>query len=612
MKKQILILALVLITSSLFAQKIELQRVEPPNWWVGMENENLQILVYGENISETDVIIKSDKVELVKINKVESSNYLFLDLKINKNATAGEFEIIFKKGKKTKGKYTYVLNKKREIQRGFSSADAIYLLMPDRFANGNSENDSEESMLEKADRKNLDGRHGGDIQGVINHLDYIKELGMTAVWLNPTIENNNKDYSYHGYGITDFYKTDARFGTNEDYKNLSDEIHKKDMKLIMDMIFNHCGIGHWWVGDYPTKDWTNSNPDFRSNFRGETIADPHSSTSDLSQMVQGWFVTTMPDLNQNNKYLATYLIQNSIWWIEYADLDGIRMDTQPYPYKEFMSEWAKQVMTEYPTISLLGETWLQKVPFTAYFQGDSPISGDYNSHLQSTTDFPLYYAIKDALNEEEGWTSGLLKLYYVLAQDFLYADANKNVIFMDNHDLDRFYTSVGEDINKLKMGIAFLLTTRGIPMFYYGTEILTSGQEHKGHGHIRTDFPGGWASDKANAFTEKGRTKDQNEIFNFTKKIANWRQTNKAVTEGKLIHFLPENNTYVYFKYTENEAVMVILNNHNSESRTIDCSRFNEILKDYSSGKDIISDKKIDNFKEITISKKSAMIIELK
>ncbi len=612
MKKQILILVLVLITSSLFAQKIELQRVEPPNWWVGMENENLQILVYGENISQTDVIIKSDKVEWVKINKVENSNYLFLDLKINKNATAGEFEIIFKKGKKTKGKYTYVLNQKSEMQRGFSSADAIYLLMPDRFANGNTENDSEESMLEKADRKNLDGRHGGDIQGVINHLDYIKELGMTAVWLNPTIENNNKDYSYHGYGITDFYKTDARFGTNEDYKNLSDEIHKKDMKLIMDMIFNHCGIGHWWVGDYPTKDWTNSNPDFRSNFRGSTISDPHSSTSDLNQMVQGWFVTTMPDLNQNNKYLATYLIQNSIWWIEYADLDGIRMDTQPYPYKEFMSEWAKQVMTEYPTISLLGETWLQKVPFTAYFQGDSPISGDYNSHLQSTTDFPLYYAIKDALNEEEGWTSGLLKLYCVLAQDFLYADANKNVIFMDNHDLDRFYTSVGEDINKLKMGIAFLLTTRGIPMFYYGTEILTSGQEHKGHGHIRTDFPGGWASDKANAFTEKGRTKDQNEIFNFTKKIANWRQTNKAVTEGKLIHFLPENNTYVYFKYTENEAVMVILNNHNSESRTIDCSRFNEILKDYSSGKDIISDKNFDNLKEITISKKSAMIIELK
>jgi len=612
MKKQILITTILLLTSSLFAQNIDLKRVEPANWWVGMENENLQLLVYGENISQTEVIIKSEKVKLIKTNKVESPNYLFLDLKINENATAGEFEILFKKGKKTKAKYIYVLNKKSEMKRGFSSEDAIYLLMPDRFANANPNNDSDEKMLEKANRENPDGRHGGDIQGVINHLDYIKELGMTAVWLNPTIENNNKDYSYHGYGITDFYKTDARFGTNEDYKKLSEEIHKKDMKLIMDMIFNHCGINHWWVGDYPTKDWVNSNPDFRSNFRGSTIADPHVANWDLNQMVQGWFVATMPDLNQNNKYLATYLIQNSIWWIEYADLDGIRMDTHPYPYKEFMAEWAKQVLIEYPTISLLGETWLQKVPFTAYFQGDSPISGDYNSHLQSTTDFPLYYALKEALNEEEGWTSGLFKLYYVIAQDFLYADANKNVIFMDNHDLDRFYTSVGEDINKLKMGIAFLFTTRGIPMFYYGTEILTPGHEHKGHGHIRTDFPGGWASDKANAFTEKGRTKDQNDVFNYTKKIANWRQTNKAVTKGKLTHFLPENNTYVYFKHTKNEAVMVILNNHNSQSRTIDCSRFNEILKDYSSGKDIISDKKFDNLKEITISKKSAMIIELK
>ncbi len=611
MKKQFIILAIVIISSSLFAQNIELKRVEPANWWVGMENPNLQLLISGENISLTDVIIKSDKVELVKINKVENPNYLFLDLKINKNATAGEFEILFKKGRKTKGKYSYTLNQKTKRQRGFSSADVIYLLMPDRFANGNPENDSHKDMLEKANRENHDGRHGGDIQGVIDNLDYIKELGMTAVWLNPTIENNNKDYSYHGYGITDFYKTDARFGTNEDYKKLADELHEKEMKLIMDMIFNHCGINHWWVGDYPTKDWTNSNPDFRSNFRGSTIADPHASKSDEKQMVEGWFVTTMPDLNQNNKYLATYLIQNSIWWIEYADLDGIRMDTQPYPYKEFMAEWAKTVREEYPTITLLGETWLQKVPFTAYFQGDSPISGDYNSYLHSTTDFPLYYAIKDAFNEGEGWTSGLKKLYYILAQDFLYDDASRNVIFMDNHDLDRYYTSVGEDINKFKMGIAFLLTTRGIPMFYYGDEILTTGHEHKGHGHIRTDFPGGWASDKTNAFTKNGRTEEQNDIFDYITKLANWRQTNKAVTNGKLTHYIPENNTYIYFRHTENEAVMVILNNHNTENKTIDCERFNEILKDYKSGTEIITGNKIE-LNKIKIPKKSAMIIELK
>ncbi len=324
-----------------------------------------------------------------------------------------------------------------------------------------------------------------------------------------------------------------------------------------------------------------------------------------------WFKSGIWLSNQNNPYLATYLIQNSIWWIEFADLDGIRMDTQPYPYKDFMSNWAKRVLEEYPDFTLLGETWLQKPAFTAYFSGNSPISGNYNSHLSSVTDFPLYYATRDAFNQNDGWTTGLYSIYYVLAQDFLYGNAYNNVIFLDNHDLDRYFTSVGEDINKFKMGLAFLLTSRGIPMLYYGTEILTTGNEHKGHGHIRTDFPGGWKEDKANAFTEEGRTKEQNEIYNYIKKIADWRKTNKAITEGKLLHFVPENNVYVFFRYTKNEAVMVLLNNHNTKKRTVDCKRFNEILKDYSTGKDIISGE-IYNLDKIEISKKSALIIELK
>ncbi len=608
--KKLIIITLLFATSTVFAQKINLERIEPPNWWVDMKNKTVQLLVYGENISLTDVSVVSDKVKLQKIHKVENPNYLFLDVEVLPDAKAGSFDIVFSKGL-TIIKHKYELKEKTDRSRGFSSADLIYLLMPDRFANGNPSNDNPQGILEKTNRNNPDGIHGGDIQGVINHLDYIKNLGITALWLNPTLENNNSAYSYHGYAITNFYKTDLRSGTNEDYKRLSDELHKREMKLIMDMIFNHCSSNHWWMKDLPMKDWANTNPDYRSNFRGSTIADIHASKDDQKRMTQGWFDSRMPDLNQHNPYLATYLIQNSIWWIEYADLDGIRMDTQPYPFKNFMSAWAKQIHDEYPDFTLLGETWLQKPAFTAYFSGNSPISGNYNSYLNSITDFPLYYATRDAFNQNDGWTDGLSSIYYILAQDFLYENANNNVIFLDNHDLNRYFTSVGEDVNKLKMGLAFLLTSRGIPMLYYGTEILTTGHEHKGHGHIRTDFPGGWKDDKINAFTKEGHTKEQNEIFNYIKTIADWRKTNKAVTEGKLLHFVPENNVYVYFRHTDNEAVMVLLNNHNSQKRIVDCKRFNEILKDYSKGKNILTDEIIDISKTITINKKSALIIEL-
>lgn len=575
-----------------------------------MQQKTFQILIHGDKIAQSKVKINSDKVKLLKVNKVENKNYLFLDVEVQENATAGTFDIIFTNGK-ILTKYPYELKEKSNRKRGFSSEDLIYLIMPDRFANGNPKNDNSKEILEKANREDPNGRHGGDIQGVINHLDYIQNLGATALWLNPTIENNNPKYSYHGYAITNYYKTDPRSGTNADYKKLADELHKKNMKLIMDMIFNHCSINHWWMKDLPMKNWANTNANYRSNFRGSTVVDIHASQEDLKHMTQGWFDGHMPDLNQHNPYLATYLIQNSLWWIEFADLDGIRMDTQPYPFKDFMSDWAEHVHKEYPDFTLLGETWLQKPAFTAYFSGDNPISGNYNSHLNSTTDFPLYYATRDAFNQNDGWTEGLSRIYYVLAQDFLYGNANNNVIFLDNHDLDRYFTSVGEDINKLKMGLAFLLTSRGIPMLYYGTEILTTGHEHDGHGHIRTDFPGGWKEDKTNAFTKEGRTKEQNEIYNYIKTIADWRKTNKAITEGKLLHFVPENNVYVYFRYTNEKAVIILLNNNNTEKRTVDCKRFNEILKDYKIGTDIISGKTF-NLDKIKINKKSALIIELK
>ncbi len=594
------------------AQNINLNRVEPPNWWTGMSETSLQLLVHGENIGETTPKIKTDLAEITKVHKVDNPNYLFIDLTIAANAKPGSFKINFEKDGKKVAKYKYELAARSGIKRGFSSSDFIYLLMPDRFANGNPKNDSHKDMLEKADRENPNGRHGGDLEGIITHLDYIKDLGMTALWLNPFFENNMKDYTYHGYAITDFYKTDPRLGSNELYKKLVDESHEKNMKVIMDVVVNHCGIEHWWMKDLPMDDWINNHKKFQTNYRGSVIADPHASKHDRNKFSTGWFVETMPDLNQNNPFLAKYLIQNMLWWIEFSGIDGIRMDTQPYAELDFVAKLAQRINEEYPDFTVLGETWLQKVALTAYFQKNSPVAQNYNSHIPTNTDFPLYYAIKDGLNQEDGWTTGLAQIYYILARDFLYNDASKNVIFIDNHDLDRFYSSVNEDMNKYKMGLGILLTMRGIPMLYYGDEIAMTGLEHTGHGNIRKDFPGGWDSDKRNAFTAEGRTENENEAFNYIRKIAQWRQTSEAVTQGKLTHFVPDNNTYVYFRHTENEAVMVILNNHSKESRTIKGERFNEILDQYGNGKNIITNKTISDKSTFNIKPKSIQIIEFK
>ncbi len=609
MKKILSFSVFLLLSMFIFSQNFELERVEPPFWWKGMKDNSLQLLIYGKNIADTEVEINTKLVDLVKINKAESSNYLFIDLKV-KNKT-GKFDIIFKKNGKKAANYQYEIKNKTKRQRGFSSKDLIYLAMPDRFANGNPDNDNMPEMLEKVNRKNKDGRHGGDLQGIIDNIDYIKKIGATAIWLNPLLENNSRQYSYHGYGATDFYKIDKRFGTNELYKKFVKKAHKNNIKVIIDVIYNHCGINHWWIDDLPFKNWLNHDKNFNTNYRGSVVADPHSSAYDLEKLTAGWFVSTMPDLNQRNSFLADYFIQNTIWWIEYSGIDGIRIDTYPYPFQNFMSKLCKRIRTEYPDLTLLGETWLQKVPLVAYYQQNNKISQNFNTYLNSVTDFPLFYATKNAFNEKETWTKGLFRIYYILAQDFLYSNPNNLVIFLDNHDLDRYFTSVNEDIDKFKMGIAFLLTTRGIPVVYYGTEIAMSGIEHKGHGHIRKDFPGGWTDDKTNVFEQKNMSKTQTQAFNFFKKIANWRKNNIAVTNGKLKHFIPENNVYVYFRYTNNSAVMVLLNNHQTKTRTIYCSKFNEILKNYNSGFEVITEQKITDLTKIKIKPKTAMIIEL-
>ncbi len=615
MKNIYLTFCLTIIAITLSA-KVSINKVEPMNWWVGMQNSELQILVYGDEISTTTPEINYKGVTIKHTKKVENPNYLFIYVNIAKDTKSGKFNILFKTENKIAAEHEYELkarNTKNGIHKGFDASDVIYLLMPDRFSNGNAENDNAKGMLEKADRTNPNGRHGGDLQGIINHLDYIAATGFTALWINPFLENNQPEYSYHGYAISDFYKTDPRHGTNELFVNLVDQAHNKGLKIIMDMIFNHCGSGHWFYKDLPSQDWVHQHKNFtRSNFRAPTVTDPYASEFDKNKMLTGWFDENMPDLNQKNPLLATYLIQNSIWWVEYSGIDGIRVDTQPYPYKEFMAKWSKAVMREYPTLNIVGEAWLQKIPITAYFQKNSTNNDGYNSNMPAVTDFPMYFALSKAFNENEGWSEGMARLYYILAQDFVYSNPNNLLIFTDNHDLNRYYETMGKNIKKYKMGLAYLLTTRGIPQIYYGTEILMDGNEHEGHGFIRKDFPGGWQGDSANAFLQEGRTKEQNDAYNFLSNLLNWRKNNQTIHTGKLMHFLPQDGIYVLFRYTDNNAVMVILNNNDNDSKELKTDRFAEIMNGYTSGKDIITKKELQSLSTITVPAKSAMIIELK
>jgi len=605
---------LLVLSITAFSQKIKIDRVDPPFWWSGMNNSQLQLMVHGQNISQAKAIIDYKGVKLERTVLVESPNYVFLDLIIDNDALAGNFDIKFIKGKKTVATYNYELKKRTkapESYTGFDNSDNIYLLMPDRFANGNPDNDNMPGMLEMADRKNPNGRHGGDIQGIENKLDYLKDLGVTAIWINPLLENNMPAYSYHGYAMTDLYKVDPRFGTNEDYKNLVAKAHEKGLKIIQDMVFNHLGTNYFWKDDLPSSDWYNEWPDFtRSNYRGGAVNDPNASEYDYNKMVKGWFDKTMADLNQHNPLMANYLIQNSIWWIEYLDLDGIRQDTYPYPYKDFMATWMETLLNEYPNYNVVGEVWLSYPQAVAYWLENDNNKDGFHSHLTNVFDFPLMYAITNSLNQDNGWSTGIAQLYELLSQDYVYSDPNKLVLFADNHDGDRLFSKLGEDLSKFKMAMTMLYTLRGIPQLYYGTEILMTGYEHQGHGFIREDFPGGWENDTIDAFTSEGRTEEQNIAFNFVKRLMNWRKTNMAVQQGKLTHFIPEDGVYVYFREYKDECVMVILNN-SKEDKSLDLNRFTEITKNYSQGKSVLDRTFLDNLETVNVKAKSPMIFEL-
>ncbi len=612
--KNTLFLFFIFISSLLSAKGITIDRVDPPFWWTDMKNHHLQLMVHGNKISETSPVINYPGVKLENIVRVESSNYLFLNLIIDETAKPGTFTINFMKEKKQVVTMSYELKQRDQSlgnHEGFDASDVIYLLMPDRFANGDTTNDDVTGMLEKADRVNPNGRHGGDIKGIEQHLDYLSDLGATAIWINPLLENNMPAYSYHGYAMTDFYKVDPRFGSNNDYKNLIHEAHQKGLKVIQDMVFNHCGTNYFWKDDLPTEDWYNQWPEFtRSNYRGGVVTDPHASKSDEHKMVAGWFDTSMADLNQDNELVANYLIQNSIWWIESTGLDGIRQDTYPYPYKDFMAKWMQRVLDEYPDFNVVGEAWLSYPVSVAYWMENDRNFDGYHSYLTNVFDFPLMYAISKAFNEQEGWSTGTAELYEVISQDFVYSHPENLVLFADNHDGDRFYSKMGEDIRKFKLAMAFLMTTRGIPQIYYGTEILMTGLEHNGHGDIRKDFPGGWPGDTLNAFTAKGRTKEQNEAFNYLKTLMNWRKDKKVIHSGKLTHYIPQDGVYVYFRYNNHASVMILLNN-TDKTKTVDGKRFKENLSGYTKGRSVMDNKTIENLNTITIPAKSPLIIEL-
>ncbi len=596
----------------------QIHHVEPINWWVGMKNPNLQLLVNGNNIGETTPQINYPGVTIKKITKGDSKHYLFIDLHITKAAKQGILAISFKKAGKEVYSYRYELKKREQDAsafKGFNSSDAIYLLVPDRFANGDYRNDVVESMKEnKIDRTFPGGRHGGDIRGIINHLDYIKDFGFTAIWPTPMLENDMPAYSYHGYAITNHYKVDPRYGTLDDYKELSVKMRQRGMKLIFDEVLNHTGSNFWWMHDLPFKDWLNYPDKYMvTNHRRTVNQDIYASDYDRNLWSKGWFDKTMPDLNGQNPFLANYLIQNTIWWIETLQLGGVRQDTYGYSDKTFLKNWSCTIMNEYPNFSIVGEEWSTNPLIASYWQKGKKNHDGYTGCLNTVMDFPLQAALVQSLNGEEGesYNAPFTKLYEALANDFVYPNPNQILLIGDNHDMDRLFMQLKQDVALAKMAITYLLTIRGIPQIYYGTEILMDNTpHHKNDGLIRSDFPGGWKDDKINAFTGEGLNADQLSVQAYLKQLLNWRKTNSVIANGQTLHFAPFDGVYVYFRYSRDKTIMVVMNKNDKEV-SVDAKRFAEILKGKTHALNIISNEQFDIKSGIYINPKSATVFDV-
>lgn len=594
----------------------KVSRVEPLSWWVGM-NTPLQLLIQGENISEYDLRIEGGGVKVEKIHKADSPNYIFVDVAIDKAAEAGSRYLVFTKGDES-FKVEYEIAARREGSRerkSFTTADVIYLIMPDRFANGDAANDSTDCTVDKAARGEFYGRHGGDIQGVIDHLDYIADMGMTALWSTPMLLDNEPFASYHGYACADYYHIDPRMGDNSLYRTMVEEAHKRGIKVIMDMVTNHCGISHWWMQDLPFEDWVHKFEEgyVQTNNIFGTNMDINASQSDLKVQESGWFDVSMPDMNLDNPYLLQYFKQWAVWWVEYADLDGMRVDTYPYNEKGPMSEWCKAVMAEYPSFNIVGECWTGNVPQLAYWQGGNNNADGFDSHLPSIMDFPLRDAICSALpNDNPGWGEGMMKVYDAVSNDFVYHDLSKMMIFTGNHDTDRTADIVRGDVARIKIAMALLATMRGIPQIFAGDEMaLRSADLSQGHGGLRVDFPGGWEGDKLNLFDEKQRTGDAAIVSDYTRRLLQWRKTKEVIHTGRTMHFAGRDNTYAFFRYNDTDVVFVYVNNSN-ESKPLRWSRYGEIASNLSAGRCVISGEEVTLSDDVVVAPHEVIVVEYK
>lgn len=618
MKKIIISLALILSSMTMQAAT-KIDHIEPENWYVGMKNSSLQLMVYGKNIRDSRVSVDYPGVKIDSLVRLDSPNYLFVYLNLS-GAKPGNM-VLNIDGKKV----NYPLKARTmsgDKRIGFDNSDVLYMLMPDRFASGRNITKPMKGLNPYVvDRSKPSLRHGGDLEGVRQHLDYFNQLGVTALWFTPVLENNlpdmNSQSSYHGYATTNYYRVDPRFGTNEDYARLVAEAHAKGLKVVMDMIFNHCGYDHPWVKDMPSKDWFNT-PEWmkkgdsyylQTSYKLTPVLDPYASKVDKRETVDGWFVRSMPDLNQKNPHVMTYLIQNSEWWIETVGIDGIRMDTYPYADRKAMSQWMKILNEEYPNFNTVGETWVTEPAYTAAWQKDSKLS-KVNSYLKTVMDFSFYDKINLAKHEEtDAWWKGLNRIYNSLCYDYLYENPSSVMAFIENHDTDRFLEN-GKDTLALKQALALLLTINRIPQLYYGTEVLMNGTKEVTDGNVRCDFPGGFVGDKHNAFTAEGRTKAENAMFNWLSKLLKWRRNNMVITKGKQIQFIPYKGVYVIARQWNDQTILTILNG-TSQPVTLPLDRYAEVIGNHQEAKDVISGRKVKLGSELQLKARDTKVIEL-
>ena len=637
MKK--ILTALLLGTTLTMNAAVKIDRIEPTDWYVGLKDASLQLMVYGKDIKTADVTTDYPGVKIDSLVRLDSPNYLLVYMNV-KDAQPGTMTLLFQQGKQKK-KVNYTLKareKKGEERYGFSNADVLYMLMPDRFASGRTDNDQIKGMRPyKNDRTQPSLRHGGDLEGIRQHLDYFKELGVTALWFTPVLENDSPDHgtqsTYHGYATTNYYRVDPRFGSNEEYRQLCDEAHAKGIKIVMDMIFNHSGYEHPWTLDMPSKDWLNT-PEWLSpenqakavemktmdgaakvndkyqqtSYKLTPVVDPYASKIDLHETVDGWFVPTMPDLNQRNPHVIKYLIQNSIWWIETVGIDGIRMDTYPYADRDAMAQWMKIIGEEYPNFNTVGETWVTEPAYTAAWQKDSKLS-EKNSYLPTVMDFAFYDRINQAKNEEtDAWWNGFNRIYNNFVYDYLYPNPSNVMAFLENHDTDRFLGE-GKDTVALKQALALLLTVNRTPQLYYGTEVLMNGTKHITDGNVRKDFPGGFPGDTKNCFTREGRTQAENAMFDWLSRLLHWRQGNDVIIKGKQTQFIPFNGIYVIARQYQGKTVLTILNG-NRKQADMQLDRYAEVIGNTTAAKDVITGRTVKLDKKLSLKSRQTLILE--